>query len=112
MCGHGQGTAVVAHEDAVTALLVPPINLVLPRDRLKISDLPVQRVASHSCEEFGRGVHERDTTRETAAALHGGAFALPNAELTGRRRLDALPARRRICAQRLAGKVASRWRSG
>jgi hypothetical protein len=36
----------------------------------------------------------------------------PNAELTGRRRLDALPARRRIDSKRLAGKVASRWRSG
>jgi hypothetical protein len=36
----------------------------------------------------------------------------PNAELTGRRRMDALPARRRICTQRLAGMAASRWRSG
>ena len=36
----------------------------------------------------------------------------PNAELTGRQRMDALPARRRIGTQRLAGKVASRWRSG
>ena len=38
--------------------------------------------------------------------------ARPNAELTGRRRMDALPARRRIGKVRLAGKVASRWRSG
>jgi hypothetical protein len=36
----------------------------------------------------------------------------PNVELTGRRRVDALPARRRIGKQRLAGKAASRWRSG
>jgi hypothetical protein len=36
----------------------------------------------------------------------------PNAELTGRQRLDALPARCRIGTRRLAGKVASRWRSG
>jgi hypothetical protein len=35
-----------------------------------------------------------------------------NAELTGRRRVDALPARCRIGRRRLAGKVASRWRSG
>jgi transposase len=34
------------------------------------------------------------------------------AELTGRRRVDALPARCRIDRGRLAGKVASRWRSG
>ena len=39
-------------------------------------------------------------------------IVMPNAELTGRRRVDALPARRRICRRRLAGKVASRWRSG
>ena len=39
-------------------------------------------------------------------------FLLPNAELTGRQRVDALPARRRIDSGRLAGKVASRWRSG
>lgn len=37
---------------------------------------------------------------------------MSNAELTGRRRVDALPARRRIGRERLAGKVASRWRSG
>jgi len=36
----------------------------------------------------------------------------PNAELTGRRRMGALPARRRIDSERFAGKVASRWRSG
>ena len=36
----------------------------------------------------------------------------PNAELTGRRRMDALPARCRIDRERLAGKAASRWRSG
>ena len=36
----------------------------------------------------------------------------PNAELTGRRRVDALPARCSIYSERLAGKVASRWRSG
>lgn len=39
-------------------------------------------------------------------------FAGPNVEVTGRRRMDALPARRRIDSERLAGKVASRWRSG
>jgi hypothetical protein len=47
--------------------------------------------------------------------LHGTRPILPvqpNAELTGRQRMDALPARRRIGTQRLAGKVASRWRSG
>jgi hypothetical protein len=36
----------------------------------------------------------------------------PNAELTGRQRMDALPAKRRIDSERFAGKVASRWRSG
>ena len=50
------------------------------------------------------------------AAVRGVTRALmdawPNAELTGRRRMDALPARRRIGKERLAGKVASRWRSG
>jgi len=35
-----------------------------------------------------------------------------NAELTGRRRMGALPARCRIDNVLLAGKVASRWRSG
>jgi hypothetical protein len=39
-------------------------------------------------------------------------FMPPNVEVTGRRRLDALPARRRIDSERFAGKVASRWRSG
>jgi hypothetical protein len=39
-------------------------------------------------------------------------IAVPNAELTGRRRVDALPARSRIDRERLAGKAASRWRSG
>jgi hypothetical protein len=42
----------------------------------------------------------------------GGSCVTPNAELTGRRRLDALPARCSIDSRRLAGKVASRWRSG
>ena len=46
-----------------------------------------------------------------ASRLHALSRA-PNAELTGRRRVDALPARRRIDRGRLAGKVASRWRSG
>ena len=36
----------------------------------------------------------------------------PNAELTGRRRVDALPAGSSIDSERPAGKVASRWRSG
>jgi hypothetical protein len=36
----------------------------------------------------------------------------PNAKLTGRRRLGALPARCKIGKGRLAGKVASRWCSG
>jgi len=35
-----------------------------------------------------------------------------NVEVTGRRRMDALPAWRRIDSGRRAGKVASRWRSG
>jgi hypothetical protein len=39
-------------------------------------------------------------------------FMTPNVEVTGRRRMDALPARRRIDSERHAGKVASRWRSG
>jgi hypothetical protein len=49
------------------------------------------------------------------SSRRGAASAMdmqPNAELTGRQRMDALPARRRICRRRLAGKVASRWRSG
>ena len=40
------------------------------------------------------------------------AYVRPNAELTGRRRVDALPARCSIDSGRLAGKAASRWRSG
>jgi hypothetical protein len=39
-------------------------------------------------------------------------FVTLNAELTGRRRVDALPARCSIDSGRLAGKAASRWRSG
>jgi type III secretory pathway component EscV len=38
--------------------------------------------------------------------------AKPNVEVTGRRRMDALPARCSIDSERRAGKVASRWRSG
>jgi hypothetical protein len=37
---------------------------------------------------------------------------LPNVEVTGRRRMDALPARCNMDSGRRAGKVASRWRSG
>ena len=47
---------------------------------------------------------------EEEAAMVG--LMPPNVKLTGRRRMDALPARRRISTVRLAGKVASRWRSG
>ena len=56
-----------------------------------------------------------------AEALHGMGLVAsslralsraPNAELTGRQRVDALPARCSIDSERLAGKVASRWRSG
>jgi hypothetical protein len=47
------------------------------------------------------------------ACAYGASLPVrPNAELTGRRRMDALPARGRIDRERLAGKVASRWRSG
>ena len=49
----------------------------------------------------------------TAEHEAGAEFSrAPNAELTGRRRMDALPARRSIDSGRLAGTVASRWRSG
>jgi hypothetical protein len=37
---------------------------------------------------------------------------LPNAELTGRRRYGAWPARRMIGNERRAGQVPCRWRSG
>jgi hypothetical protein len=109
---HRQGAAVVSHKDAVTALLVPPINLVLPSYRLKIRDLPIQRIAPHSCEKLGCRVHRRDTTRETAPPLLEGLFALPNVELTGRQRCDALAARRMMNQNCIAASVARRWRSG
>jgi hypothetical protein len=42
----------------------------------------------------------------------GRCIPLPNVELTGRRRVGALAARRMMNHKRLAAKVTSRWRSG
>ena len=57
-------------------------------------------------ECVGPGVEEPVATRFRFE------FVLPNVELTGRRRMDALPVRRSIDSERRAGKVASRWSSG
>ena len=48
----------------------------------------------------------------TRIVVNGERMFRHNAELTGRRRMDALPARCSIDSERRAGKVASRWRSG
>ena len=52
-----QGSSVIADEDAVTALLVPPVDTVLLRDSLKIGDLPIQPIAPRGGEKRGRRVH-------------------------------------------------------
>ena len=52
------------------------------------------------------------TPEKLVATRCADCHALPNAELTGRQRRGALPARRRIGTHSLAGKVPCRWRSG
>ena len=70
---------------------------------------------AHVRNEEAGGARFENVTLVLAEECYSGPMlqiVTPNAELTGRRRLDALPARRRIDSGRLAGKVASRWRSG
>ena len=67
-------------------------------DRCQIEDVGQASSPAVSCRRM-----------VTTVAMTG---MTPNAELTGRRRVDALPARCRMGKRRLAGKVASRWRSG
>ena len=74
------------------------------------ANAPEQEQKAHTERKDYEG--ERGTDKLNSVCRHGFRFVRPNAELTGRRRMDALPARRRIGKVRLAGKVASHWRSG
>ena len=46
-----------ANEHAVTSTIVSPVHSVLPRDALKLPDLPVERIAPHGGRKLGSGVH-------------------------------------------------------
>jgi len=50
---YGQGSTVFSYENAVAALLVPPIDAVLACDRLEVADLPVELGSPHRGEELG-----------------------------------------------------------
>lgn len=59
VCRDGQRSSVVSYEDALTALLMPPVEPVLAGYGLKITDLPVKLASPHGSEELGRRIHPK-----------------------------------------------------
>ena len=79
---NGQRAAVRAHENAVAAAGVTPLDAMLPRHGLQLRELPITRIAAHRRKQLGRGVHGRD---DTAGNISGQSMSMPSSASAPRR---------------------------